>query len=124
MNPDKHPFDHLRIWSTRSENELERGVTDESLKTMSKIIDLLGGDDADSIGNLSTTTFPSYVRIMNARLKDGSHQLADAILRASEFIEIGQLEDAKEVYRHFIKDSTAPFYRRIAEFQLCKLTET
>ena len=122
MAPNGHVFDVLNRWARLPSNEIEEIVSDEAIKTLKQVVDLLVDGTEQKKPVVRSTNFVDVVAKMREAYKVGSRTLGEAILEASEYIERGEVDKAKVVYRRFLSSCTAPFYRRIAEKHLRDLT--
>lgn len=60
----------------------------------------------------------NLVRDIRQRIRDGSDRLAKAMLRAGELRGRGRREEARQVWRDFVRDESIPFYREIGESEI------
>ena len=117
---ESHCFDRLRAWGALSDNEIAAAYSPESVAILEEVVDLLN-DQAEVGPPLTPETFVATIRAMNRLYADGSRRLGEAILRASDHRDRGDLEQARAVYEGFLEGCPSAFYRKIAEHQLREL---
>jgi hypothetical protein len=118
MFPKAHEFDFLIHWASLNDTELEKIVCDNSIAVLQRAADLLRNEFRPVQIVVDRTNFVSTVRDLRRVYANGSNLLGDAILEASDWLDKGQPDKAKEVYQRFLSMCASKFYRDIAKSQL------
>ena len=116
----KVDFDNLREWMNLPEDQLELLYSETTKLELEEICRLLG-DEAYVNKEITVDNFVEIIFKMGTLLKEGSRNLGDAIIQASEYTDEGFPEKAKLVYMDFIKSCPSKFYKQIAENRLKEL---
>lgn len=120
--PDRdHDFDVLDRWAILPDAELEKAITNDAIRTLQRVVSLLGDENQNKKQVVSRDNFISVVREMRMLKKTGSRRLGEAILEASDWLDKNQPAKAKEAYERFLSSCTSKFYRDIAKTQMGKL---
>ena len=96
------------------EDRLRHDLSETDLAMMKEIVALLVGRPSAEDYQVTASQFPKLVREMRMLYEQGSRSLGEAIIKASECIEVGHSENAISIYSVFINLSPSPFYKRIA----------
>ena len=124
MKTSTHEFDSLNQWALWSDADIEEIVTDETIKILEKAVDLLVDDKIQKKPIIDRNNFVRVVREMRQVYKVGSRALGKTILEASEYVDRGELEKARDVYDRFVATCKVPFYRHVAENQSRRLSQS
>ena len=114
-----HIFDLLKQWASLPDHEVEKLVSAENIVILKAVVNLLGDPRTQYI--IDDKNFANVVREMRNLYRDGSRSLGNAIIEGSDWVDQGQPEKAKEVYKKFLESCMSKFYRDIAQVQLEKL---
>ena len=119
---ETYEFDALRKWSTMNEENILDVIDIDEINALSGTVKLLVPEIEIANYPVNHANFLPLVKVMWKRYLDGSHGLGEAILKASEYTDKEENLLAIDVYSQFLEWCDMPFYRRIAERQLDRLT--
>lgn len=118
MTTNPHDFDLLDEWALRSDADIEKIISDDSIAALQRIVHLLGDEAQSSKIVVIRDNFVPLVREMRTLKHDGSRALGDAILEASDLLDQHEPAKAREVYERFLSSCSSKFYRDIARNRL------
>jgi hypothetical protein len=121
MPKKTHEFDELRLWDSWKDSDIEKVISDETIATMQRIVNLLDDETKTEKTKVTRYNFILLVREMHELCKNGSRGLGEAIIKASEYEDKKEFEKAKKVYEDFLSSCKSKFYRDIARGQIKKL---
>ncbi len=121
MSSDAHPFDSLNRWVRCSEEELKGVYSLDAVALLSDASRLLRDQPLRQEEAADIRSFAVTCQQLHQVLVTGARELGSALIEASELVEAGQRDAARQVYEEFIRGSTSSFHRRIAENQLRRL---
>lgn len=116
-----HPFDALDQWDLKPDSEIERIVSKDTIVILREAMELLAESDDELHHDVGLHNFVVIVREMRRRKKSGSQTLGRAILDASDWLDQGRVDRAREVYEAFLATCKIRFFRKIAESELERL---
>lgn len=121
---ETYEFDALRKWSSMNEEDILEIIDVDEMKDLSDTVKLLIPENEIANYPVNRENFLPVVKMMWKRYLDGSHELSEAILKASEYADKEENLLAIDVYSQFLGWCDMPFYRRITERQIDKLTDS
>ena len=121
MDKSKHVFDVVNEWALCSDDKINAVISEETITILQQAVDLLTDDTVDTKTLVTQNNFVPKVHEMRKLCMEGSRAFGDALIEASEFLDNGLPDEAKEIYKQFLLSSKMPFYRNIAQAQLRKI---
>ena len=115
-------FDELLQWANLDRVSLQASFTQSNVEVLRETVSLLGSDQEKQV-KITKSNFVELIGIMKQRYVEGSRALGGAIIAASELHDDGKVNEAVEVYREFLRNCPSEFYKKIAEYQIRKLTK-
>jgi hypothetical protein len=112
-------FDILDALALKADDEIEMVASSQVFSMIERIEEQLV---TRPMGRVDQGNLVSRVRALRELKRSGSRALGDAILEASSHVDHEDIPRAREVYEKFLSNCDSPFYRRIAELQLRKLS--
>jgi len=104
-----------------SDEDLQGVISQESIEALKRLGALLNETGLPATG-ITPSNFAEIVRELRRLQRDGSRALGDAIIRASDYEDNNQKDEARSVYTKFLQHCVSPCYRDIAETQIRNLT--
>jgi hypothetical protein len=114
-------FDLLKQWASWDDDEIEKIISDNTIATLQRIVRLLADESIADSRVVTRDNFVATVREMRELYREGSWQLGEAIIEASDLADNREFTKAKEVYERFFASCGSKFYRDIARNRLKKL---
>jgi len=117
----QHEFDVLKRWAELDDSQLQKIVSDETIAILQRVAAFLADEVSSERAVVTKANFSSMVNEMQKRYREGSWQLGEAIIEASDLSDQKAYGEAKDVYQRFLTNCRWKFYRDIARSQLQKL---
>jgi hypothetical protein len=114
-------FDLLKQWASWDDDEIKKVVSDDTIETLQRVVRLLADESIADSRVVTRDNFVATVREMRELYREGSWQLGEAIIEASDLADNRELAKAREVYERFLASCGSKFYRDIARNRLKKL---
>lgn len=116
-------FDYVNLWDSWEDSKIEKIISDETIAILQEAVDLLDDETKNEKTIITRDTFVILVREMRKLYRNGSRNLGDAIIKASEFADNGEYEKAIKTYEDFLSSCKSKFYRDIAKGYIRKYSE-
>jgi hypothetical protein len=117
-----HDFDSLKQWAELDDAQLEEIATEERIALLQRAVHLLA-DESTPAPAVNRNSFPAIVRQMWKLYREGSWQLGEAIIKASDLADRAEYAEASAVYERFLSVCKSRFYQDIARIQLKRIAE-
>lgn len=123
MHKMTHVFDYLRLWDAWNNAEIEEIISDKTIATLQEAVHLLDDETKTDKRVITRDNFVSLVREMRELCGNGSKNLGEAIIKASEHADNQEYDEAIIIYKDFLSSCKSKFYRDIARGYIRKYSD-